>query len=167
MRLDKMLSSLGVASRSGCRELVKDGRVTVNGRRIGDAGGSVTEADEICLVYQHYRSILQQVPSKKQLLPISLEKGKGEGSRYLFEPDRDSLLEKLLQMYLDNMVHSVLLEARAGEHSARMTAMSSAADNTEELIEELTLELNHARQSAITTEISEIVGGAAALHDSR
>ena len=124
-------------------------------------------ADEICLVYQHYKSILQQVPCKKQLLPISLEKGKGEGSRYLFEPDRDSLLEKLLQMYLDNMVHSVLLEARAGEHSARMTAMSSAADNTEELIEELTLELNHARQSAITTEISEIVGGAAALNDSR
>lgn len=125
------------------------------------------KADEIRLVYQQYKSVLQQVPCSKQLLPISLEKGRGEGSRYLFEPDRDSLLEKLLQMYLDNTVYSVLLEARAGEHSARMTAMSAAADNTEELIEELTLELNHARQSAITTEISEIVGGAAALNDAR
>ena len=68
-----------------------------------------------------------------------------------------------MEQVLDSTVHSVLLEARTGEHAARMTAMTAATDNTEELIGELTLELNHARQAAITTEISEIVGGAAAL----
>ncbi|MBR1456551.1 MAG: ATP synthase F1 subunit gamma [Oscillospiraceae bacterium] len=120
-------------------------------------------ADEIRLVYQQYRSVLQQTPGEKRLLPIPLEEGTGGAREYLFEPDRDALLEKLLGLYLQNTVHSVLLEARTGEHSARMTAMTAAADNTEELIGELTLELNHARQSAITTEISEIVGGAAAL----
>ena len=68
-----------------------------------------------------------------------------------------------MELYLETTVHETLLEARTGEHAARMTAMTSASDNTEELIQELTLELNHARQAAITTEISEIVGGAAAL----
>ena len=66
---------------------------------------------------------------------------------------------------LDAAVHTALLEARTGEHSARMTAMTAAADNTEELIGKLTLQLNHARQAAITTEISEIAGGAAALQN--
>ena len=125
------------------------------------------EADEIRLVYQHYKSVLQQNPGQEPLLPIQRPEKGGEGSRYLFEPDRDSLLDKLLDMYIDNTIHSVLLEARTGEHSARMTAMTAAADNTEELIHELTLELNHARQSAITTEISEIVGGAAALNQEK
>ena len=125
------------------------------------------EADEIRLVYQHYKSVLQQVPGEELLLPIARPGTGGESSHYLFEPDRDSLLDKLLDMYMDNTIHSVLLEARTGEHSARMTAMTAAADNTEELIGELTLELNHARQSAITTEISEIVGGASALNQDR
>jgi len=126
------------------------------------------KADEIRLVYQQYRSILQQSPHDRQLLPVKRleEKGAADG-RYLFEPDRDSLLDRLADMYIDNTVHSVLLEARTGEHSARMTAMTAAADNTEELIAKLTLELNHARQSAITTEISEIVGGAAALNSDK
>jgi F-type H+-transporting ATPase subunit gamma len=85
--------------------------------------------------------------------------------RTIFEPDRDSLLNTLLDMYIGNTVHAILLEARTGEHSARMTAMTAAADNTEELINDLTLELNHARQAAITTEISEIAGGAEALRN--
>ena len=121
------------------------------------------QADEIVLVYQHYKSVLQQIPSRKTLLPLALPEGREGADRYLFEPDRETLLNALVDLYIDNMVHAVLLEARTGEHSARMTAMTAAADNTEELIGELTLELNHARQAAITTEISEIVGGAAAL----
>ena len=80
---------------------------------------------------------------------------------------KSSILNVLLDMYIGNTVHAVLLEARTGEHSARMTAMTAAADNTEELINELTLELNHARQAAITTEISEIAGGAEALRNSK
>lgn len=124
------------------------------------------EADEIVLVYQHYRSVLSQVPTEMTLLPLRREEGqKAEGGGTLFEPDRESIVDALLDMYIGNTVHAVLLEARTGEHSARMTAMTAAADNTEELINDLTLELNHARQAAITTEISEIAGGAEALRN--
>ena len=136
-------------------------------------------ADEIVLVYQRYRSVLSQTPGQARLLP--LEGGQGGGSSasaettgagpaapaggLIFEPSRERVIDVLLDMYIDNTVHAALLEARTGEHSARMTAMTAAADNTEELIGELTLELNHARQTAITTEISEIAGGAEALRN--
>ena len=122
--------------------------------------------DEIKLVYQHYRSILSQVPEQAQLLPLKKQEETGAlDNNTIFEPDRDSLLDTLLDIYIGNTVHAILLEARTGEHSARMTAMTAAADNTEELINDLTLELNHARQAAITTEISEIAGGAEALRN--
>ena len=122
------------------------------------------EADEIVLVFEQFKSVLSQTPGCKTLLPLTPpEGGVIDSSNMIFEPDRDSLLDALVEMYLDNSVHAALLEARTGEHSARMTAMTAASDNTEELIGELTLELNHARQAAITTEISEIVGGASAL----
>ena len=120
------------------------------------------EVSEVRLVYQHFRSVLQQSPCQKTLLPLQLSEG-GENRDVICEPDGESVLERLLELTLENQIHAALLEARTGEHAARMTAMTSASDNTEELIQELTLELNHARQAAITTEISEIVGGAAAL----
>ncbi len=121
--------------------------------------------DRIVFVYQHYRSVLSQVPEQKQLLPLEQNHAEATAIETIFEPDRESLLDTLLDMYIGNTVHALLLEARIGEHSARMTAMTSASDNTEELIDELTLELNHARQAAITTEISEIAGGAEALRN--
>ena len=122
--------------------------------------------DEIVLVYQHYRSVLSQVPTETQLFPLKREESENtEVGDTIFEPNRESLLNTLLDMYIGNTVHAILLEARTGEHSARMTAMTAAADNTEELINDLTLELNHARQAAITTEISEIAGGAEALRN--
>ena len=119
-------------------------------------------AEEIVLVYQHFRSVLQQNPCSKTLLPLQLDDTAGS-SDVICEPDSETVLEQLTELVLQTQVHAALLEARTGEHAARMTAMTSASDNTEELIAELTLELNHARQAAITTEISEIVGGAAAL----
>ena len=122
--------------------------------------------DEIRLVYQHYRSVLSQVPDQMQLLPLQQKEAEPAAVEdVIYEPDRNSLLDALLDMYISNTVHAILLEARTGEHSARMTAMTAAADNTEELIDDLTLELNHARQAAITTEISEIAGGAEALRN--
>jgi F-type H+-transporting ATPase subunit gamma len=118
-------------------------------------------------VYQQFKSVLQQIPGTKTLLPMSTaeaqEKREGEDRLWFYEPDWESLLNTLVDMAFNNTVHAVLLEARTGEHSARMSAMTAAADNTEELIGELTLQLNHARQAAITTEISEIAGGAEAL----
>lgn len=119
--------------------------------------------DEIVLVYQQFKSVLSQTPGCRTLLPLTPAKAAADSDSVIFEPDRGQLLDKLVELYLDNTVRAALLEARTGEHSSRMTAMTAAADNTEELIAELTLELNHARQAAITTEISEIVGGAAAL----
>ncbi len=120
-------------------------------------------ADRIVFVYQHYRSVLSQIPEQTQMLPLTREETGASEKDCIFEPDRSSVVDVLLDMYIGNTVHAILLEARTGEHSARMTAMTAAADNTEELIGELTLELNHARQAAITTEISEIAGGAEAL----
>lgn len=129
------------------------------------------EADEIILVYQKYKSVLQQQPGMTILLPVRPEKSPGDEenqeaqmtANYSFEPDVETIVEALVQLYISNTIFSVMLEARTGEHAARMTSMTSASDSTEELIEELRLELNHARQAAITTEISEIVGGASAL----
>lgn len=121
------------------------------------------KADEIHLVYQHFKSVLSQNPTDLQLLPAAPE-AKGESPHeYIFEPDEATILENVLQLYVNNTVYSVLLEAKTGEHAARMTAMSTATDSTRELIATLQLHLNRARQAAITTEISEIVGGANAL----
>lgn len=122
------------------------------------------EYDEVHLVYQRYISALRQEPSSIQLLPAAPTAEKaGVGKVFLFAPDAASVLESVMQLYINNKVMSVLLDAKCGEHSARMTAMTSAADSTKTLISELDLKLNRARQAAITTEISEIVGGAAAL----
>ena len=120
--------------------------------------------DEVHLVYQRYISALRQEPSHVQFLPAAPQAGeKGTGKVFIFAPDANSVLENVMQLYLNNKVMSVLLDAKCGEHSARMTAMTAAADSTKSLISELDLKLNRARQAAITTEISEIVGGASAL----
>ncbi len=124
------------------------------------------EYDEIHLVYQHYVTALRQDPMNVQYLPAAPEKSEKHGglSRiYIFEPDVDSVLESVMQLYLNNKIMSVLLDTKCGEHSARMTAMTAASDSTKNLIAELDLKLNRARQAAITTEITEIVGGASAL----
>ncbi len=125
------------------------------------------EVDEIQLVYQQFRSVLQQTPVTMQLLPAAPEAKNEPAHDYLFEPDQAAILENVMELYVNNTVLSVMLEAKTGEHAARMTAMSTATDSTAELIDTLQLHLNRARQAAITTEISEIVGGANALKKSR
>ena len=123
------------------------------------------EVDEINLVYQHYVSVLRQEPSQLRLLPAEPETAQESKGGLVFEfaPDAQSVLKAVMELYINNKVFSTLLEAKCGEHSARMTAMTSATDSTKSLIDELGLSLNRARQAAITTEISEIVGGASAL----
>ena len=116
------------------------------------------QADSVELVYQHYVSALSQTPASRPLLPLKTEDIVQKRSEYIFEPDRDTLIEKLVQLEIDNQVYSVLLEAKKGEHSARMNTMSAAAENTDELLDELLLEMNHVRQTAITTELAEIMG---------
>ena len=124
------------------------------------------EADEIVLVYERYYSVLRQEPDTLRLLPLELPQPEAE-ERTILEPDAKTLLDELVRLRLLSTVLGVMLEARTGEHSARMTAMTAATDNTEQLLEKLDLELNHARQNAITKEITEIVGGANALRQER
>ncbi|NIP17461.1 MAG: F0F1 ATP synthase subunit gamma, partial [Xanthomonadales bacterium] len=82
---------------------------------------------------------------------------------YIYEPDAETLLDSVLVRYIEALVYQAVLENLASEHAARMIAMKNATDNASELIDELTLAYNKARQAAITQEISEIVGGAAAV----
>ena len=124
------------------------------------------EYDEIIFVYQRYKSALAQVPCSKKLLPISFVFDRNSEESFIFEPDKDALLGSLIDSYITNTVYSLLLEAKSGEHVSRMSAMTAASDNTDELLSDLNLKLNHARQAAITTEITEIVGGANAFNTS-
>ncbi|MCL2496041.1 MAG: ATP synthase F1 subunit gamma [Clostridiales bacterium] len=125
------------------------------------------EYDEIFIIYSEFRSAMSYTHRLKRLLPVSVElEEHHEGlfmADYILEPSPAELLAALLPQYLSNSVYSILQEAKASEHGARMTAMSSATDNAAEMIGKLTLSLNRARQAAITTEITEIVSGAAAL----
>ena len=122
------------------------------------------EADRVELVFQRFDSVLSQSPGTVTLFPIERRSGEADRGGFIFEPDKKSVFASLVELTIQNTVYSALLEARTGEHASRMTAMTAAGDNTDELLNELELRLNHARQSAITTEISEIVGGAAALN---
>ena len=121
------------------------------------------EADEISFVYQQYRSALQQTPVCVPFLPVRAEGEVAEPGAYLFEPSPEAVLHSAVELYVSAAVSATLREARMGEQAARMTAMTAATDATDELIDRLSLELNRARQAAITTEISEIVGGTNAL----
>lgn len=127
------------------------------------------DIDELFIIYNEFINVLEQKVRADKLLPLTesdLEEDRAEEStltNYEFEPDKDSLLAVILPQYAESLIYGSLLEAKASEHAARMTAMKAATDNAKELIDELSLEYNRARQAAITQEITEIVGGAAAL----
>ncbi|MEB5793817.1 ATP synthase F1 subunit gamma [Staphylococcus hominis] len=122
--------------------------------------------DELNIYYSHYVSVLENKPSVKQVLPLSQEdssQGQGQMSSYEFEPDKDSILRVILPQYVESLIYGTILDAKASEHAARMTAMKNASDNATELIDDLSLQYNRARQAEITQQITEIVGGSAAL----
>lgn len=124
------------------------------------------EIDELIIIYNHYVSAISQVVKTNTLIPISnieATEATEATSSYEYDPDEEQILETLLPQYAESLIYGALLDAKASEHAARMTAMKSATDNAEELIDELTLSFNRARQAAITQEITEIVSGAAAL----
>lgn len=121
--------------------------------------------DEIHLVFTEFKSAMTQNPVTMKLLPVEPPKEEESGGHvdYIYEPSPEELLAALLPKYVETNVYRALLESKASEQGARMTAMGSATDNATEIIDKLTLSLNRARQAAITKEISEIVGGANAL----
>lgn len=124
--------------------------------------------DEVYMIYSKFNSVLRQTPTLFQALPvkkenIGIEKEADHINDFIFEPNETAIMDILFPMYSYALIYRAILEAKTGEHGARMTSMDSATDNARDLMDKLTLSLNRARQAAITTEITEIVGGAAAL----
>lgn len=122
--------------------------------------------DELKIYHSHYVSVLENKPTVKQVLPLSQEdssQGQGQMSSYEFEPDKEAILSVILPQYVESLIYGTILDAKASEHAARMTAMKNASDNATELIDDLSLEYNRARQAEITQQITEIVSGSAAL----
>jgi len=123
------------------------------------------EIDAIYLSYNHFINTMRQEPRVEQLLPLSGEKfGTSDATwDYIYEPDAKKVIDELLMRYVESLVYQAVVENIAAEQSSRMVAMKAASDNAKSVISELKLVYNKARQAAITKEISEIVGGAAAL----
>lgn len=132
---------------------------------------SDAEIDEVTIVFNRFVNVAEQAPETHRLLPIGgiVLEDAAESSdvtaEYLFEPDAESVLDVLLPTYVEALIYRSLMESAASEHGARRRAMKSATDNASEMITTLTRSYNRARQAAITTEISEIIGGAAALEE--
>lgn len=122
------------------------------------------EVDAVYLAYSSFVSTAVQRPVVEQLLPVEpAELPPTQNVEYIYEPDAGAVLDMLLPRYVEMRLYHSILEAIASEQSARMVAMRSATDNAHELVDDLTLIYNKARQEAITTELLDITGGAAAL----
>jgi len=128
------------------------------------------ESDQVDIVYGKFHSVASQKPEREELLPIKaveseveeVQESKAAGS-YTYEPDPAEIMEVLLPLYLNVQVYHGMLEVGASEHAARMTAMDNATNACKDMIDELTQLYNKARQAAVTGELMDIVGGAAAL----
>ncbi|KIL76546.1 ATP synthase gamma chain [Bacillus badius] len=120
--------------------------------------------DELYMYYNHFVSAIQQDVTEKKVLPLTdIAPSSNKLTAYEFEPAAEEIMEVLLPQYAESLIYGALLDGKASEHAARMSAMKTATDNAKELIDTLTLQYNRARQAAITQEITEIVGGVAAL----
>ena len=128
-------------------------------------GYSIDRFDRVMLFYTRFLNTMKQEPVMEQLLPLSGELLGAPSSSwdYIYEPDAQSVLDQVLNRYIEAMIYQTVAENMASEQSARMVAMKAASDNAGTVIDELTLIYNKNRQAAITKEIAEIVGGAAAV----
>lgn len=120
------------------------------------------EFDEIWIVYTNFISVLSQMPVVSPILPLTYEKEEkadGQKQDILYEPDSITVFDTIIPEYLGGVLYGALCESRAAEQAARRTAMDSATQNAEEMIDNLSLQFNRARQAAITQEITEIVAG--------
>jgi F-type H+-transporting ATPase subunit gamma len=121
------------------------------------------------IVYTRFINTMKQEPVIEQLLPLPAERLEGDSRAarpnwdYLYEPEARVVLDQLLTRYVEQIIYQAVAEKLASEQSARMVAMKAASDNASSLIDQLTLVYNKSRQAAITKELSEIVGGAAAV----
>lgn len=121
------------------------------------------EIDKLVIVYNHYVNSLTQEVTFEELLPIKGIEGEAEAVDYIYETGIEKTLNLVLPMYIQDIIYGIILDAKTSEHSARMNSMKSATDNAEEIISKLQLLYNRARQSVITTELIDIIGGANAI----
>ena len=129
--------------------------------------------DKVVIAFNEFKTVISQNRLVETVLPISVSEldndesssQSGEIADYIYEPDVTTILDKILPVHVNMQLWRAVLDSNASEQGARMAAMDNATENAKELEEELQLKYNQARQSAITTEISEIVSGAAALED--
>jgi F-type H+-transporting ATPase subunit gamma len=124
------------------------------------------DVDRVMLVYPKYISTVVQTPTVLQLLPVqapTMQEGAGAAPQYIFEPDAETIFAELLPRYVETLIYQPLLETVASFYSAQMVAMRNATDNANDLLDDLTLTYNKARQGAITTQILEVVAGSGAL----
>jgi F-type H+-transporting ATPase subunit gamma len=126
------------------------------------------EVDEVYLAYTRFVNAMKQEPVLEKILPlaphaVAAGEGKTASWDYIYEPDAESILNGLLKRYVEALIYQAVAENMASEQSARMVSMKAASDNAKNVIGELQLEYNKTRQAAITKELSEIVGGAAAV----
>jgi len=131
------------------------------------------ELDKVLICYTRFKNAAEQIPSTRQILPISMEEkiisgeikeiAPGKAQEFMFDPSPQEILGSLLPQYIYTTIYGVLLEATASETGSRMTAMKSASDNAEDMIKDLVQLYHRARQQQITMEITEIVSGAQAL----
>jgi len=129
---------------------------------------ATSEFDQIEILFNEFKSAVRQDVKLEQFLPFAADEEMKESASsvdYLYEPEKEEILKVIIPKQLNIHMWKVLLESNAAEQGARMTAMESATDNAEDMISQLTLHYNRARQAAITKEISEIVGGAEALKE--
>lgn len=127
--------------------------------------------DRVVVFYNHFVNTITQEVTSFQILPVeangkdeSKESQKTLNDLYAYEPDPQSIINHLVPMYVENTLYGIILDAKATEHASRMTAMKSATDNALELIDNLQLHYNRARQAAITIELTDIIGGANAVN---
>lgn len=124
------------------------------------------EVDAVEVIYSEFKNAASQVYIAESFLPVQKVETSGETKKksdFIFEPDKHTLIAELMPKILNTQLYKAVLDANASEHGARMTAMDKASDNANELLKSLKISYNRARQAAITTELTEIVSGAAAL----
>jgi len=156
-KLDVRAEFTGISDRATMQETMPISRVVMDDYSNG-------EADLVYLAYPRFISTVVQKPTIQTLLPIEpAELPPGQAAEYIYEPDPFSVLNELLPRFVEMEIYHAVLELIASEQSARMVAMRNAGDNAEDLIKDLSLSLNKARQEMITKEICDISGGAEAL----
>jgi len=158
LKVDISAATQDLGERPRLEDLIGTIKVMLDKYRAG-------ELDRLYVCYNHFINTMSQKPLFEQILPLPQTDDEPmlQYWDYLYEPDAESLLDDVLTRYIESLIYQATLENLASEHAARMVAMKSASDNATDLIDDLRLAYNKARQAAITQEISEIVSGAAAV----